>query len=131
MARATASREASGSAETVPRHKPLETFLLKPLGLELDLLDALAKALGRRGLDELRRLAQAAADSAERHDDGPVPALDRGDHAARILRIDLAAALGRPEQEEQNIDVDAEAVLQREAGLRDGRIKPQRETPER
>ena len=131
MARAAASREASGSPRPSRGTSRLKTFLLKPLGLELDLLDALAKALGRRGLDELRRLAQGAADGPERHDDGPVPALDRGDHAARILRIDLAAALGRPEQEEEHVDVDAEAVLQREAGLRDGRIKAQRETPER
>src|SRR5688572_20621101 len=54
-----------GLAELFEWRKPVKTFLLQPLGLELDLLDVLAKARDRVCVDDKGRVAQEAANRPE------------------------------------------------------------------
>src|SRR5262249_29849321 len=108
-------------------------LLLQALGLELGRLDPGAKDLRRRGRDELRRRLQGAPHGAQRNDGGVAPGADAALELGDLGGRQRAGKRCLPEQEQQQVDVDAGLLLQGDAGLGDlgPAVDAQREPPER
>src|SRR6516162_1415823 len=108
-------------------------LLLQALGLELGRLDLGAKELRARAGDEGRRRLQRPPHGAQWYDRQIAPGSDPPFELRDVCLRQRPLLRGVPHQKQQQIDVDARLLLQRDAGVGDLvlAVKPQREPPER
>lgn len=113
----------------------MQKILLLPLGLQLQPLHLAAQHLPIHCLRlrlERRRLLQPAPDSAQRLHNRSVPAGGRGAQRRQLGDGKAMAAAAGPEAEQQQVDVESQALLQGQACLGDAwpRVGAQRVGPE-
>src|SRR5262249_45644007 len=108
-------------------------LLLQALGLELGRLDLGAKELCARAGDEGRRRLQRPPHGAQWYDRQIAPGSDPPFELRDLRKRQRALLRGLPQEDQQEIDVDARLLLQCDAGVGDLglAIKPQREPPKR
>src|SRR5215472_4879726 len=111
----------------------MHRLLLQTLGLELDCFDLGAKEFGARAGDERGWRLQRPPHGAQWYDCHIAPGGDPPFELRDLRRRQRPLLRGVPEEKQQEINVDARLLLQRDAGVGDLglAVKAQREPPER
>src|SRR6185369_5617592 len=101
-------------------------------GLELDALDVVTQCCGGIGVDWCHAFLELAPHASERLHHLLAPRFDCRVDARNIAAVESTAVPRDEEQVEQNVDVDAGAILKLETRGSDARqrIEMQREIPE-
>src|SRR5215831_5024139 len=107
--------------------------MLQAFGLKLDRFDFSAKRLLLAGFDQGPHTLEPAANFADRNDSEFAPGANRFVEFFYVFDRQLPPACGQPQQKQQQIDVDAVIILQRDASIRDAglSIEMQRKSPQR